>query len=106
MEQIGKKELIAIRTALQDSLRDVGKSLGVQLQLGSGKYSGSATGHFKLLVNAIDNEGEVKTEYASNYLERCSWMSDIKAEWLGGTFTHDGDTYTIMGWNNLSLIHI
>jgi hypothetical protein len=50
---IGKPEMIALRTDIEEALAALGESLGLKFRTGSGTYNG-ANAHFKLEIEVAD----------------------------------------------------
>lgn len=82
-----------LRPEIEDALAGVSEKYGIKMKVGNGAYSGLG-GHFKLLLSTTGENGETQE---SQTFKRLASDYGMDKEWLGKTFTSNGDSYTIKG---------
>lgn len=93
---IDKPLMIALRTEIDKAIAEIGNKHGVQLKLGSGRYS-NENAEFKLGVAVVQDGGLVMCKEATLF-QPYATMWGMKPEDLGKTFTHhNGHRYQIVG---------
>ena len=85
----------SIRDSVDEALKAVGKSLGVSLRLGKGKYA-PLEGHFLLKVNVVGKNGEVKDQAAEDF-KRYANSYGLSPDDLGKRIIVRGKGYKIIG---------
>ena len=85
-----------IRAEVNSALESVGDQFGLVLKLGNGSYR-DESGHFKLNISTISDDGSVMTPEAQDFLQFCAAYgfekSDLKREFSD----FSGHRYRILG---------
>lgn len=93
---ITKEHLRAVKSRLEEPLKEVAKELGIDLKWGAGRYG--ENGSLKLELAALGDGGRPITTESKNFALFCSEIG-LEPEDLYGTFTQGGETYRITGFN-------
>tara|TARA_R110002012_G_C11513770_1_gene598712 strand:- start:531 stop:959 length:429 start_codon:yes stop_codon:yes gene_type:complete len=89
------KNLDQLREAINNSLKLIGRTFGIELNLTNISYS-DYNFNGKLVANLESKNGELFTEGAIYYKKACEDY-DLKIEWLGQAFVRKGQSFTIVG---------
>lgn len=94
---IGKAELIGMRSRIEAALEQLGQELGVTFKTGNGSYGGN-TGMLKLDIKVDDPEIQTKARQ-EEFNQYCSWF-DLEPRHFGVTFrANRGIEYKVVGLN-------
>jgi hypothetical protein len=94
-----KKNLPAIRSAMDKALATVAKEFGLKISTGSCSYTPN-TATFKVSLLTFSDDGEVITKEASDFRRYAKMGAmELKIEDLGRKIVYGGNEYTITGLN-------
>ena len=96
MVDISRQFMQDIREPINEALKKVGEDHGIVIELGHGRYGGTS-GSFKLELSTVGEDGIVITKEAEAFSQLAD-MYLLDPNWLGKSFSFDGDTFTIVGW--------
>lgn len=97
MTTITKPLLTTLRTEIDAALAELAAKHGVQIECGNASFT-STNATFKLAINTIGDGGEVVTKEAKDFGRYAGLVNNLKAEWLGESFTVRGETFKIIGY--------
>lgn len=96
MTVINRPTMETLRTQINAALESVGTANGVTLKLAGGKFSGDATGSFKLDIVANDPDGKKQNVEEAAYKRDCELIG-LKPEYFGQQFYSNGSFFRISG---------
>src|SRR5437879_1604588 len=91
---LSREQVKTLRDDLQEVLNAASEKLGYKLTLGNCSFG--ATANFKLEAAPFASNGEVVSREAEDF-KRYAELYQLKAEYLGKTFRHNGRPFTITG---------
>lgn len=96
MAYINKMWCEAFRERFSQALKELQEELGVQIDLGSIKYSPTSA-RASMTISTITEAGDVNTPEADAF-RRNAPMYGISPNWLGRYFRFQDKSYRVTGW--------
>ena len=94
-----RKTCHMLRSAVEESLQQVGKNFGISIKCGNGSFS-PTNFIVKIEGSVIGIDGEIQSREAETFKMYCG-MYNLKPEDLGKSFiSNDGTQYKIKGLSN------
>lgn len=100
IKQFNRDNLQIIRPEIEKALKGLSDALGIEIALGSGRFS-PTNATFKLELSVKDASGTVINKERSAFIEVADLIG-MKAEWIDKTFSFGGVTYKIEGYKSKS----
>ena len=91
--EITRKLLQDIRPEMDAVLQPIAEKYGITIKVGRGSYGG-LTGHLKVNLSTTNEDGD---DRRTEDYKRYATMYGLKKEWLGLSFKHRNDIFTIIG---------
>lgn len=92
-----------LRDFIDEELQTLGETLGVQIKLGSGRFTPSNV-TFKLEAAIVNANGVAETKQVSDF-KQCATMYGLAADDLGRKFNSGGRAFEIVGANPKSRVY-
>ena len=86
-----------LRNDIETALKLIAGKYNLCIKTGGVRYT-PTEGKFKITVNTIDTDGTIETAARTKFV-RLAASYNLDPDWLDKEFTHEGDTYKIVGLN-------